>query len=108
MHCVCQGVVKRLLDFWVKGKKPVRMLEKKNYILLVLFNLRKSVLSEFARLPRSLDDLEYWKATEFRKFLLYTGIIVLKSNIKKEQYNHLLVLFTSISVQIKFLIRIVI
>ncbi|XP_050065726.1 uncharacterized protein LOC126554725 [Aphis gossypii] len=26
MHCVCQGVMKRLLDFWVKGKKPIRML----------------------------------------------------------------------------------
>lgn len=99
MHCVCQGVMKRLLDFWVKGKKPIRMLgEKKDSISLALFNLRKTVPSEFARLPRSLDDLEYWKATEFREFLLYTGIIVLKSNIKKEQYNHFLILFTSIRI----------
>jgi hypothetical protein len=29
MHCVCQGVMKRLLDFWVKGKKPIRMLGEK-------------------------------------------------------------------------------
>jgi len=99
MHCLCQGVMKRLLDFWVKGKKPIRILEeKKDSISLALFNLRKSVPSEFARLPRSLDDLEYWKATEFREFLLYTGIIVLKSNVKKEQYNHFLILFTSIRI----------
>ncbi|KAL5239300.1 hypothetical protein ACI65C_006710 [Semiaphis heraclei] len=25
MHCLCQGVMKRLLDFWVKGKKPIRI-----------------------------------------------------------------------------------
>lgn len=60
MHCVCQGVMKRLLEFWIKGKKPVRILEaKKDSISLSLFNLRKSVPSEFARLPRSLDDIEF-------------------------------------------------
>jgi len=99
MHCLCQGVMKRLLDFWVKGKKPMRMLEeKKDSLSLALFKLRKSVPAEFARLPRSLDDVEYWKATEFREFLLYTGIIVLKSNIKKEQYNHFLILFVSVRI----------
>lgn len=99
MHCVCQGVMKRLLEFWVKGKLPVRVLEqKKNFISSALFNLRKFVPSEFARLPRSLDDLEFWKATEFREFLLYTGVIVLKSNLKREQYDHFLLLFISIRI----------
>lgn len=99
MHCLCQGVMKKLLDFWVKGKKPIRVLEdKKNLVSLALFNLRKSVPSEFARIPRSLDDIDYWKATEFREFLLYTGIIVLKCNVKKEQYNHFLILFISIRI----------
>ncbi|XP_050066370.1 uncharacterized protein LOC126555495 [Aphis gossypii] len=59
MHCVCQGVMKRLLEFWVRGKKPIRILEeKKDIISLSLLNIRKFVPSEFARLPRSLDDLE--------------------------------------------------
>ncbi|XP_060857763.1 uncharacterized protein LOC132935284 [Metopolophium dirhodum] len=99
MHCVCQGVMKRLLEFWIRGKKPVRIIEeKKSNISLSLFNLRKSVPSEFARLPRSLDDLEYWKATEFRQILLYTGVIVLKSNIKKEFYEHFLLLVVSIRI----------
>jgi hypothetical protein len=30
--------------------------------------------------------------------MLYTGIIVLKSNVKKEQYNNFLILFTSIRI----------
>lgn len=57
---------------------------------MALFNFKKLVPSEFARLPRSLDDLEFWKATEFREFILYTRVIPLKSNLKKEQYNHFL------------------
>jgi len=99
MHCVCQGVMKRLLEFWVRGKKPIRILEeKKDIISLSLLNIRKFVPSEFARLPRSLDDLEYWKATEFREFLLYTGVIVLKSNLKKDMYKHFLLLLVSIRI----------
>lgn len=99
MHCVCQGVMKRLLEFWVRGKKPMRIIEeKKDIISLSLLNIRKFVPSEFARLPRSLDDLEYWKATEFREFLLYTGVIVLKSNLKKDMYEHFLLLLVSIRI----------
>ncbi|KAE9528580.1 hypothetical protein AGLY_012155 [Aphis glycines] len=72
--------------------------EKKDIISLSLLNIRKFVPSEFARLPRSLDDLEYWKATEFREFLLYTGVIVLKSNLKKDMYEHFLLLLVSIRI----------
>ncbi|KAE9522058.1 hypothetical protein AGLY_017544 [Aphis glycines] len=47
MHCVCRGIMKRLLE--------------------------KLVPSEFARLPSSIDDHKYWKAKEFWEILLYTG-----------------------------------
>ena len=47
---------------------------------------------EFARQPRSLDYLSRWKATEFREFLLYTGIIVLKKVLSDEMYGHFLAL----------------
>jgi len=85
MHNVCQGVMKRMLLFWVKGKKPVRFLN--NNIELEISNqlieFKPFFPSEFNRLPRSLEELEYWKATEFRSFLLYTGPIVLKGRLQK-------------------------
>lgn len=84
MHNVCLGVVKRLIEIWVKGNKQFRLVkEKKDKINNELKNLRPYVPSELCRLPRQLDDIEYYKATELRTFLLYTGQIVLKGNLKK-------------------------
>lgn len=53
--------------------------------------------SEFASQPRSLADVERWKATEFRQFLLYTGPVVLKDIVSKDLYQHFLAFSISIS-----------
>lgn len=90
MHNVCLGVMKRLLQFWKNGQKPVRFLNKdcEQQISNELVNLHPHLPSEFNRLTRSIDELEYWKATEYRTFLLYTGPILLKSRIKSSLYQH--------------------
>lgn len=41
---------------------------------------------EFARKPRSLEELLWWKSTEFKQFILYTGIIALKDVVKDGFY----------------------
>lgn len=98
MHNVCLGVMKRMLLFWVKGKKPVRFLNSN--IELEIYNqlieFKPFFPSEFNRLPRSLEELEYWKATEFRSFLLYTGPIVLKGRLQKKFYQHFMLLHCGI------------
>lgn len=43
---------------------------------------------EFARRPRSLHQLHYFKATEFRMFLLYYGSVVLKERLPENQLHH--------------------
>ena len=68
MHLVCLGVTRKMLSF--AGKMPF----------------------EFARHPRSLSDLDRWKATELRQFLLYTGPIVLKKVVKPEVYEAFVIL----------------
>ena len=57
--------------------------------------------SEFSRQPRSLKDLDRWKATEFRQFLLYTGSIVLQDIISDNAYEH----FLALSVTLTILLR---
>ena len=37
-----------------------------------------------------------WKVTEFRHFLLYSGIVALKQNIPEDVYDHFLLLFVAL------------
>ena len=57
--------------------------------------------SEFVGQPRSLKDLDRWKATEFCQFLLYTGPVVLRSVLSEDSYKHFLALSISISIMLQ-------
>ena len=101
MHLVCLGVVKRLLWFLRKGPKgsPCRLSFKQiSEISDHLESFKGKLPSEFARQPRTLQELERWKATEFRQFLLYTGPIVLRKVLSKRAYEHFLTLTVAISI----------
>jgi len=52
--------------------------------------LRNCIPTEFNRKPRTLLELDFWKATEFRTFLLYTGPVVLKESLSTAKYVHFL------------------
>lgn len=99
MHLVCLEVVKRILQFWVKGKMNVRL--KPNQISKVsthLLSMSKSISVDFARKPRSLEECDRCKATQFRQFLLYTGPIVLLGTLQKRFYTHFMCLHIAIRI----------
>lgn len=60
MHLVCLGVMKRLLQFWVRGNMSIRMnpsdLQNFNQNISEMRNQMSS--NDFARLPRSSDELD--------------------------------------------------
>ncbi|XP_035703854.1 uncharacterized protein LOC118434429 [Folsomia candida] len=92
MHLICLGVVKKLLKCWKRG--PMHK-EGKYTIYEIsdrLIQLRKFVCSEFNRKPRPLSELEFWKATELRNFLLYFGPFALKGLLSSEKYEHFMAL----------------
>lgn len=100
MHLVCLGVMKTLLMF-VIGKKGKNCRLNDNSIKSVSETMRifrRYVPQEFCRLPRSLEDIEHWKATEFRQFLLYTGPVALKEKLSKVQFKHFLCLHVAIRI----------
>ena len=99
MHLICLGVVRRMLNYLKTGPRICRISQHQLEIVSnKLESLRNALPSEFARQPRSLKYLKRWKATEFRQFLLYTGVFVLKGVISEEAYNHFLSLSISISI----------
>lgn len=54
--------------------------------------------AEIHRSIRSLNHIKYWKGTEYRTFLLYVGIVVLKDFLTQELYEHFLVLVSAVSI----------
>lgn len=102
MHLVCLGVMKRLILFWVKGNRAVRMnIDDIKNVSSQLHRFRQSInSSDFARLPRPLEEVDRWKASEFRLFLLYLGPVVLKHNLQLSKYVHFLALHCAIRILI--------
>jgi len=93
MHLICLGVVKKLLFIWKTGPLKNRLSAFQiQRISNRLINLKGTTPKEFMRKPRGIDELKFWKATEFRQFLLYTGPVVLKSLLPENMYIHFLML----------------
>lgn len=91
MHCACIGVMKRILirlKSSTKNQLKVHLSVKQK----LKFNknldmVRQSIPSDFARrLEGGIENINHWKATEMRAFLLYIGIALFgtKKIISKE------------------------
>uniref|UniRef100_A0A2S2NH74 DUF4806 domain-containing protein n=1 Tax=Schizaphis graminum TaxID=13262 RepID=A0A2S2NH74_SCHGA len=103
MHMVCLGVMRKLINIWMgntKGPINVRIPSWKiNQISNALHAIKKNhITKDFSRKPRALIEINRWKATELRQFLLYTGIIVLKDVLSDGCYQNFLILCISMRI----------
>ncbi|XP_064462334.1 uncharacterized protein LOC135372802 isoform X1 [Ornithodoros turicata] len=100
MHLACLGVVRKLLQLWFSGpRSSFRQSSRTCFeVSQKHTSLRKHVCSEFSRKPRSLLELDTWKATELRLVLLYTGPVVLKSSIPSTMYCNFMVLHCALTI----------
>jgi len=81
MHSVCLGVVKKNILLWLGILKNSPLLvrlpcQSVKLISNRLMHLKSNITRDFARVPRGLNEVLRWKATEFRTFILYTGPVV--------------------------------
>lgn len=60
--------------------------------------LKKLVCSEFVRVPSSFDELDRWKATEFRVFLLYLGPVLLYKYFPYNYLKHFIAFYCAIRI----------
>ncbi|XP_070169777.1 uncharacterized protein [Polyergus mexicanus] len=101
MHLVCLGVMKKLLSAWIYGKysRLSKLSGRSISIMCARLNtLKEYCPSNFSRRPRSLDACSKYKATEFRQFLLYTGIVVTYGILDDQLYKHFLFLHVAIRI----------
>lgn len=94
MHLVCLGVMKKLLNIWLsRGPSNVRLPSwKAKQITISLLKIKKCITNDFPRKPRGINEVNRFKATEFRQLLLYTGPIVFKNIISDDCYQHFMTL----------------
>jgi len=101
MHLVCLGIVRRILNFLKSGPRLCKLSQHQiSEISDHLSSLKGCLPSEFVRQPRSMFELDRWKATELRSFLLYTGPVVLKSVLEHDIYNHFMCLSVAVSIML--------
>ncbi|XP_020299059.1 uncharacterized protein LOC109863235 [Pseudomyrmex gracilis] len=84
MHLLFLGEVKKIVvSLWCHGKPRAKLsLHQQSIISRLLEEQKYYILCDFNRKSRSLLESKKWKATEYRTFLLYTGLVVLKSVLR--------------------------
>lgn len=102
MHLICLGVMRKMLFQWILGKSLILKFSSRvvDEISQDLMQLSVYIPTEFARKPRTLREVRRWKATEFRQFLLYTGVLVLKNKANLAIYQNFLLLHSAIFILI--------
>lgn len=92
-HSVCLGVTRQLTTLWLDSRnnaKPWYIGTKSEMIDKLLLAIKPPV--ELTRVPRSVKEKKYWKASEWRSFLLFYALPVLSGILSKKYLNHLFLL----------------
>lgn len=99
LHLIDLGITKRFLYGWKLGNlHNFNAKWSANDIRNVSdFLNRTKMPREIKRRLRGLDELSHWKGTEYRTFLLYVSIVIVKNYFKSEEiYEHFLHFFCAI------------
>lgn len=94
MHSVCLGQMKRLMHYYLTtnfGLFKCKLSSNLKSQLETRVTLWKNCLPrEFSRKIRTFKELSYFKATEYRTVLLYTGPVFFRDLLLSHYYEHFL------------------
>jgi len=97
IHLLYGGVVKRLIEFWLFVPGPWKLYHEVVAIISEVFLfLKNSCPLDFNRKPNSLTFFKTFKCTEFRRIILYDGIVAFKDIIDDNIYKHFLLLHCAV------------
>ena len=97
LHLGYLEITKKLFrGYWLSTHQDTKL--SRQSILQIstrLTNLSHCVPCEFQRTTRSLGEINKWKATEFRFFLLYNSPFILREILPEDLYKHFLLFHTA-------------
>lgn len=93
IHLACNGIMLKLLDYWMDGKRQIRMTKVQvKELSRRMLSLKKCVPLEYQRKSRTVKSVNKWRATELRFVLLHCGPLVLQKLLPSNLYKHFLML----------------
>lgn len=99
LHLLELGVMKKSLLKWINGEKGFEDKWSKEETMLISTELQKTnreLPSEIHRSVRSLKEIAFWKGSEFRTVLLYIGMVAFRDHLRKDIYDHFMLLVCSV------------
>jgi hypothetical protein len=102
MHACLLGVTRMLSNLWFDSSNH----EEEYYIGRDITKVNEVLCSiqppsEITRLPRSLQERKYWKANEWRSWLLFYSLPCLHGILPARFFNHFLLFVTAMYVFLK-------
>ncbi|KAJ8676648.1 hypothetical protein QAD02_012435 [Eretmocerus hayati] len=89
MHCVYVGITKRLGTLWFGSEFYDKAFSLTKYLTIINERLAAINPPNFVtRLPRTISDLAYWKASELKLFLLNYSLPLLHDVMDERYLNH--------------------
>lgn len=100
LHLIDLGIMKRCLLGWRDGSFGTYISKwcYKDIKTVSDFLIKCKMPIEIHRAIRDIGVLAHWKATEYRTFLLYLSITILKRVLTAEVYQHFLLFFCAITI----------
>lgn len=107
MHSVLEGVFKQLMKLWFGPSfrsEPFSLRKHMPEINQLIKSIKPP--NEVQRLPRSVDDISLYKASEYRAWLLFYVIPILSHFLPADYIHHLSLLVSSLHILLSDKIKI--
>ena len=103
MHCVLEGVVKRLMTLWFEPKNHSKVFYLGNVVKEIdNLMMTQTPPNDFKRSPRSIaNHRKYWTANELKQWLLYYSLPILQSKLPPDYWYHYALLVTAMHILLK-------
>ena len=99
MHSILEGIFKQLMKYWFDSKfhsHPFSLRKFMNKINDLLLKIKS--IKEIQRQPRPLDMMSFYKASEYRAWLLFYAFPIVAQFLPPEYSHHLSLLVSSLHI----------